>query len=261
MTPSSTPGTGSGTSSEADRPDATGAVSPGDGGGPTTASEAPTRPRPVGGAAAWRRNPLASPARPADERVAPERTRYGRRGATEAVSDWIAEGRAHPIALLIAGLLLGGWLVLRLITPGSVRFEAIEVGQCLYVRTGSATSLEGPARPIGSPELVRATVLLGGAEPAPCDGSHGHEVASRTGYDRSFGDQYPGEPALLAAAQAPCEAAFLTHVGRPLEGSSLALTVVPPDERRWAEGVRDALCLVHRADGQFLQQPALDSGA
>jgi len=256
MTPSSTPGTGSGTSSEADRRDDAASSSRED-----PAPTAAPRPRPVGGAAAWRLRPLAAPARPEEERVGPERTRYGRKGPIETVSDWITEGRAHPVALLFAALLLGGWVLLRLITPEPLSFEAIEAGQCLYVRTGSAASLDASQRPIGTPELVRAAVLLGGAEPAPCDGSHGHEVASRTGYDRAFDDRFPGERALLAAAEAPCEAAFLVHVGRPLAGSSLALTIVVPDERRWAEGFRDALCLVHRADGQFLRGPARGSGS
>jgi len=256
MTPSSTPGTGSGTSSEADRRDAAGSSSHED-----PAPTAPQRHRPVGGAAAWRLRPLAAPGRPVEARVAPERTRYGRKGPIETVSDWIAEGRAHPMALLFAALLVGGWVLLRLITPESLSFESIEAGQCLYVRTGSAASLDASRRPIGTPDLVRAAVLLGGAEPAPCDGSHGHEVASRAGYDRAFDDRYPGERPLLAAAQAPCEAAFLAHVGRPLAGSSLALTIVVPDERRWTDGVRDALCLVHRADGQFLQGPAQGSGS
>lgn len=67
----------------------------------------------------------------------------------------MADGRAHPIALLFAGLLVGGWVLLRLITPEAVSFEAIEAGQCLYVRTGSAASLDASQRPIGTPELVR----------------------------------------------------------------------------------------------------------
>lgn len=87
----------------------------------------------------------------------------------------MADGRAHPIALLFAGLLVGGWVLLRLITPEAVSFEAIEAGQCLYVRTGSAASLDASQRPIGTPELVRAAVLLDG-EPRGIDRSRGSRV-------------------------------------------------------------------------------------
>lgn len=240
MTPSSTPGTGSGTSSEAEQPH-------------------PPR-RPVGGAAAWRTAPLAHPARPDEERRARERTRYGRKPIRESVADWIAEGRAHPIAMLGVALFLGGWIVLRALTPTAVAFEDIEAGQCLYVRTGGSSSIEGGDRPIGTPALVRASLLLGAAEPAPCDGGHGHEVAARVPLPDSDADRYPGEAALLSAAEDGCEAMFVAYVGRPLDGSPLTVTAVVPDEGRWNAGIRDALCLVHRRDGQFLQSSMQGSG-
>ena len=49
-------------------------------------------------------------------------------------------------------------------------------------------------------------------------------------------------------------------MGRPSEGSSLALTVAVPPADEWDDGARIAACLVANRDGAFLSGHAAGSG-
>jgi hypothetical protein len=103
-------------------------------------------------------------------------------------------------------------------------------------------------------------IVRAGAERAPCDLSHGHEVAAAFFLDDLATADYPGATALDSRQRPMCEAAFTAYVGRPSEGSTLELTVVVPDAAAWADGRRAGACLVSNADGTFMSGRAGGSG-
>jgi hypothetical protein len=213
----------------------------GDAGEPGDAGRTERR-RPVGGAAAWRREPIPR-VRAADD-ARPERERYARAPLGEQVRDGIADLRRNRALLAILTVLLGGFVVLQLLTPETVAFADLRAGDCLFVRAGDPDD----GRPIGTASAVRAALLESGAERAACHLSHGHEVAAVV--DLATGP-WPGEAALAAVAEPACERAFAAHVATRSDGVATELQTIVPDEARWLEGARHAVCLALRRDGAF----------
>ena len=204
---------------------------------------APERRRPLGGAAAWRRDPV-QPVRAADDERR-EAQRYRRAPLVEQLRGAVVGFGRNRALVAIVAVIVGGFVVLRLLTPEVVPFAELAPGDCLYVRAGDPDA--GPA--IGGPSSVRSRLLEAGAERAPCQLSHSHEVA---GIVELPDGPWPGETALLAVVEAPCRSTVATYVGRRPDAAQLALHVIAPDEVRWSEGLRRVACLVHRADGGFL---------
>jgi putative regulator of septum formation len=141
----------------------------------------------------------------------------------------------------------------------------LEVGDCLYVR---AVADQSSDRPIGEPHDVAGALLAGEAERAACDASHGHEVSAVV--VPALETLAPGAtPTLLDHAQMQaltgplCDAAFAAYVGHALSGSRYITFPVVPDTDAaagWAAGGRRTVCLVARADGQWMDHPARGSG-
>jgi len=181
-----------------------------------------------------------------------ERDRYPRRTVRdqlEELGDW---AREHQPALLIALVVVA--VLVWLFTPGPpVRPQDLAVGDCLYVRTPAAEDLGPSARPIGEPGVAAAAVLSGRAIRTACNESHGHEVAALVDVPRT-GEPRPGH------LQGVCEEAFEVYVGRLLDGSAFAPVVAAPVVEQWGAGVRRAICLVARRDGQWMTHPARGSG-
>jgi len=65
--------------------------------------------------------------------------------------------------------------------------------------------------------------------------------------------------AIRANVQATCEAVYADYVGHPLAGSSYVTFAVIPSVAQLSTGPQLALCLVARADGQWLTSPARNS--
>lgn len=190
----------------------------------------------------------------------PERKKYGRASIFEQVGGELATLRRNPPLMALIAVILGGWLVLTVTKPPVLHANAIRTGDCLYIHAPDADTDTGTGRAIGT-ESAAISVLYGaGAERAPCGGSHSHEAADAWVMDGEPGAPYPAEPALATAARDRCIAAFTAHVGRPPEGSALALTIATPPIAAWDRGSRAALCLVSNRDGSFLSGPAAGSG-
>ena len=181
-----------------------------------------------------------------------ERDRYPRRTVRdqlEELGDW---AREHRLALLIA--LVAVAVLVWLFTPGQpVRPQDLVVGDCLYLRTPAVEDVGPSARPIGEPAVVAAAVLAGRAVRTGCNEPHGHEVAALVDMPRT-GEPRPGH------LQGVCEEAFEEYGGRSVDGSALAPVVATPSAEQWDAGVRRAICLIARRDGEWMDHPARDSG-
>ena len=189
-----------------------------------------------------------------------ERDRYARASFREQAGDLVASARRHPGLVLVMVLVLGGGVLLNLWTPAPVDVRDLQAGDCLYIHAADADTDSPTGRPAGSSTSAVSALYAQGAEEAPCDGSHSHEVLLQTTLADGAGTEYPGANALVERTRAACEAAFTGYVGRSPEDSALELIVAVPPDASWTDGVRAAPCLVGDADGQFLLTPAKGSG-
>ena len=189
-----------------------------------------------------------------------ERDRYARASLREQAGDLVASLRRNPGITIIIALVLGGWLFLNLATPEPVNVRDLQAGDCLYLRAADADSDTPTGRPAGTSMSALEALATRGAERAPCNGSHSHEVVLQQVFPDAPGTAYPGQRAFWERSQAACDAAFEAYVGRPVDGSSLELLVAAPNEKAWANGARAAPCLVGDPNGQFLLKPAKGSG-
>jgi hypothetical protein len=189
-----------------------------------------------------------------------ERDRYARASLREQVDDLVASARRHPGFVVVMVLVLGGGLLLTVWTPTPVKVGDLRAGDCLYIHAADADTDSPAGRPAGTASGAVSALYSQGAEKAPCDGSHSHEVLLQTTLDDVLGAEYPGASALVERNRAACEAAFTEYVGRTSEGSALEPIVAVPPESSWTDGVRSAPCLVGDPKGQFLLRQALGSG-
>jgi hypothetical protein len=187
--------------------------------------------------------------------VTRERDRYPRmtlRDQLEELLDWV---RGHPL-VVVAVVIVAVYVVTQLILPSpTARLQDLRVGDCLYVRTSASTELGSGVRPIGDATAVGASLLSGGADRAGCDASHGHEVSALIDLAEPP-SMSPTSPALDIA----CDGVFESYVGHA-PGSSLYETyAVVPGAPQWDAGIHRAVCLIARADGQWMDRPARGSG-
>jgi hypothetical protein len=191
--------------------------------------------------------------------VGDERARYGRKSPGERLEDlretlsrfrlWIV-----AIAVLIA---IGAWFAL---ISRHVTVDRLEAGECLFIPTSSADDPTS-SRPIGTEPEVEQVLFAGGAEDASCTASHGHEVMVAD----SVAAQLPaGEPVtqdrLRLVTQTNCTSLFQLYVGHPHEGSAFVTFAAVPTLDQWNAGDHIGVCLVARADGQWMTTPARGSG-
>jgi putative regulator of septum formation len=153
-------------------------------------------------------------------------------------------------------------------------FAQLAVGNCLDLpltaitpapptptpvpRPPGASPTPAPSQPQPSPDAVTTAVLAGQAGRVTCSGSHTHEVVGTTGIE--VGEAYLGRAALLQISRPACTSSFRDYVGRDVAGSSLALTIVVPDEAAWTAKTRRAVCLASRADGTATTRTFKGSG-
>jgi len=189
-----------------------------------------------------------------------ERDRYRREDLRERLTDLVGWFPAHRTGSTVIAIIVTILLVMRLVTPSIVHLAELRVGDCLFVLTSSSGDVGPSARPAGEPLEVRRILATSGAERAPCDGSHSHEVSAVVDLGRDAAGPYPGEGALTARAEATCADAFASYVGHPQDGSAFDTVPVVPVGRDWASGARTAVCLVYARSGAFLDRPARASG-
>lgn len=179
-----------------------------------------------------------------------ERDRYGRASLAEQLGNVIGWFRAHPLALLVVAILLGGVVVQVVAPQRSARPNDLAVGDCLFVPT-SATHAVGPGgRPIGTPEDVTSVLMRGGAEITSCTASHGHEVSAIV--------DLPSRRVNPEVDRA-CREAFGTYVGGEADSSRYETFPAVPDTEQWDAGVHRVICLIARRDGQWMSEPARGS--
>ena len=193
-----------------------------------------------------------------------ERARYGRKSLREQLGDAFAWPGTHRFATGVILVVVAGALLLSAIRGRSASLHDLAVGDCLYIPTESALD-PSSTRPIGDAGAVELVVVEGGAQQAGCTASHGHEVAAiLTGPEASARGDGIGtlldRDAINRLTQPLCEAAFAGYVGRALADSAFVTFPVVPEPQAWVQGGRQTVCLVARADGQWMDHPARGSG-
>ena len=195
-----------------------------------------------------------------------ESDRYPKATLRQQAEDFVGWFPAHRNGTAAIVIVVGLLVLWRLITPGIVRLDELRPGDCLFVRTTSARSPLDPGP--GDPRSVRGVILADGAERAPCDASHTHEVSGLVDLDDHDDAAAAGAPpaydpvALLAQAEDACAGQLPGYLGLPPGATSAAWVgfAVIPDKRLWERGARVAACLVSSADGRFPTTPARDTG-
>jgi len=177
-----------------------------------------------------------------------ERDRYGRASLAERVGDVLGWFRAHPLAL-VPILIVGAGIVTQLVAPPrSALPNDLAVGDCLFIRTSAANAIGPGARPIGESPEAADVLMRGGAEQVDCLSSHGHEVSAVL--DLREHEYTPTE------ASAACDAALEPYVGRQPTRSRYVTFAALPTSAAPAGGPQVGICLVARADGEWMDHPA-----
>jgi hypothetical protein len=146
------------------------------------------------------------------------------------------------LGFLVVGILLGA------VRGLLVSVNELAVGDCLFVRTSTA---QEATRPIGDERVVTEAILAGKAERASCSASHGHEVSALVDL-ATLADPF-------SEARAACQTAFEPYVRRAAEGSLYLTFAAVPTPGAQAAGETLGVCLVARADGQWMDHPARGS--
>ena len=106
-----------------------------------------------------------------------ERDRYPRASLREQLGEELTAFLGNTPLVILVVVIVGGWLVLTFTRPEEVVIGQLAAGDCLYIRAADADTDTTVGRAIGSDGAVIAALFESGAERAPCDGSHSHEVA------------------------------------------------------------------------------------
>lgn len=182
-----------------------------------------------------------------------ERDRYGRASLAEQLGNLVGWFRAHPVALTLVAIVVLG-IIVQLVAPRrSALPNDLAVGDCLFVPTAESDAVGPGARPIGAPDEVARVLMRGGAEPADCRASHGHEVSAIFDYPRQ--EETRGPPIAVR-----CIRAFGTYVGSTVTVTSFVTFAATPTVEQWDAGIHRLICLVARRDGQWMDHPARGSG-
>jgi hypothetical protein len=186
-----------------------------------------------------------------------ERDRYRRASLGEQVREGVLGFWRKRAARLITAVVLGGFVVLRLLTPQVIPFGELRPGDCVYLRP------PGPAELTTAVPPIPATTgdLLGyvAAERADCNLSHSHEVSDAFSVGEPAG-AYPSLDALLDAGEERCDAAFEPFIGRGRDGSMYGTALAVPAAAAWADGARYGVCFVFNRDRTLLDRHARGSG-
>jgi hypothetical protein len=175
--------------------------------------------------------------------------------------------RAHPIRSVFMLLLAAGTVGTLLNPQIEATPNRLSIGDCIYARTSAAADNGPGSRPIGDAAMVEAVVMSGGAERAACGLSHGHEVSLVVELPQ-LASPPPGQSAapppdrdvMRADLQRQCDAAFRGFIGHDLAGSEYVTFAAVPTEAQYVAGSDRGICLVARADGQWMLTLARDSG-
>ena len=149
-----------------------------------------------------------------------------------ALGDWVRGHRGVVLGLVLLVAVLAFW---RMIEPTYSDVRGAPAGTC-YAENPIVAS----ANKAGEVHLVAGTTQ---AQTVDCAKEHVWETAAVTSLPDAAGTTY-GPDAVAAAAEAACVDAFAIYVGRPLEGSSLAVTARYPIKEEWDGRERRVVCLL-----------------
>ncbi|MCU0483447.1 MAG: septum formation family protein [Chloroflexi bacterium] len=149
-----------------------------------------------------------------------------------ALGEWARDHRGAVLALVLLVLVLTAW---RMIEPTYSDVRGAPAGTC-FAESPAVTSANRP----GEVHLVAGSTQ---AQTVDCASEHVWETAAVEQLAGDAGTAYDAD-AVAAAAQAACAAAFEPYVGRPLEGSSLAVTARYPTKAEWDGNERRVVCLL-----------------
>lgn len=127
---------------------------------------------------------------------------------------------------------------------GTIPVTGLAVGECADIL--GAAGLEAT-------EVTEAQVL-------PCDEPHAIEVVAIASLDDDPAAPYPGDQAVLRAADDTCLAAFAPYVGVDYVDSSLEIVHLRPDEDAWGRDDRSVLCAIVDPSGAPLVGSVAGSG-
>jgi len=200
--------------------------------------------------------------------VSPGTDRPTRASIGKQLGELVIWMRAHPIRAVFMLLLAAGTIGTLLNPPIEATVDRLSIGDCIYARTSAAIDSGPGARPIGDATMVEAVVMSGGAERAACGLSHGHEVSLVVELPQlaspppgaSAATLPPDRNVVRADLQRQCDVAFRGFVGHDLAGSTYVTFAAVPTEAQYVAGSDRGVCLVARADGQWMLTLARDSG-
>lgn len=186
----------------------------------------------------------------------------------EQLGELVIWMRAHPIRAVFMLLLAAGTVGTLLNPPIEATADRLSIGDCIYARTAAAVDSGPGARPIGDAAMVEAVVMDGRAERAACGLSHGHEVSlvvqlpqlASPAPGATGPTSAPGRDVVRADVQRQCDAAFRGFTGDDPAGSAYVTFAAVPTEAQYLAGSDRGVCLVARADGQWMLTLARNSG-
>ena len=98
-------------------------------------------------------------------------------------------------------------------------------------------------------KLTADALYVSSVEVQGCDDPHEFEIAGKVELEGIAGDPYPGGPMIEADAYKACETLFETYTGTVFWDADYDITTVTPSASLWADGDREAVCLIVALDG------------
>jgi hypothetical protein len=148
------------------------------------------------------------------------------------LGDWVRGHRGVVLGLVLLVAVFAFW---RMIEPTYSDVRGAPAGTCFAENPAVAS-----ANKAGEVHLVAGTTQ---AQTVDCAKEHVWETASIASLPGDGGTAYNPD-GVAAAAGTACTDAFATYVGRPLEGSTLAVTARYPTKDEWDRGERRVVCLL-----------------
>ena len=168
-------------------------------------------------------------------------------GVAAAINLVVARGRLGVPAKVAAIL---GTTVVAVVVYVAVAVAAVAVPTTSVAALQVGTCLDG----VHPGVAVTADVT----RPVDCATTHDNEIVGVV--SDTLPGAYPGQAAVDAFANAPCEAAFGAYVGVDFDSSTLDLITLTPSELSWARGDRQISCVAITRDGSRLTGSVRGSG-
>jgi hypothetical protein len=126
--------------------------------------------------------------------------------------------------------------------PSSISLDELVVGDCVDIADAEGDAVE-----------------VGRARRHDCAEPHGLEVYHVASLNDDPSAPYPGDEAVLGAADQMCLDAFAPYVGIAYVDSSLEIAHLRPDQNVWLKGDRSVRCAVQERDLEPLVGTVKDS--